>query len=232
MVELVVVLGVVLPSLLTFILVMVYRKCILSKLRGTPEDRTPLPAAEEEELVAALQGEWDIIATGVPKWLSDLPAADASRYRSRRTGVQQISFTKAFVKGYSYTLQGGASGRTQTEEFEFYRGTWADHPSGPQPNALFVDKLGSVMTTCAPSCGVIEVNNALNVDIMWRRPAGWRPLDVEMGGPQPNCGQVPSTQAINPMVPPMVAADAGVYAPMPTPSAPPAPSRPLPCKQF
>jgi len=124
---------------------------------------------EAQNFLNSIQGEWDIVPISVPQWISRLPTQFRRRRRRGGRRTRAVSYTKAFVRGSSYTLTGG-NAPPNTQHLTLMRGTWTTPTGAAVPNTIFVDSFGSVITTYAPQQGVLEWNSGLNVDILWRRP--------------------------------------------------------------
>jgi len=148
-------LGWMAPVILIFLSIPVLLFCFIRHLhptlggmRGLPADATPIHPPERDEILRELAGQWDIIPTGGAQ-----PAIS----------MHNISFSKAYVTGDNITLSGGPNGRVQNQKIFLSR-----TPAG----TLYLDNLGSFVSTWDKVAQEIHINNALNMQLIWRRPQG------------------------------------------------------------
>jgi len=120
-------------------------RCVL--MRGLPTDAARLPPAERDEILKELAGLWNIVPIDV----------------GGCSCCTKVSFSQAYVTGDKITLSGGPNARTQQQTIKLRR-----TPEG----RLYVDKHGSYISQWNKVTQEVHINNALNMQLMWKRPQG------------------------------------------------------------
>jgi len=123
--------------------------CLRLQCRGLPKDAVPVPPQERDEILRDLAGQWDIIPTSA---------------QTITVGLRQVAYSKAFVSGDRVTLSGGPRGRVQSQRIYLSR-----TPDG----TLYLDNLGSLVSKWDKAANEIHINNAMNMQLIWRRPGGY-----------------------------------------------------------
>jgi len=119
--------------------------CIVCRMTGLPEDAVPLEPAERNKILRELSGSWRVTPTS--------------------SGVMgmTVKFNKVYVNGNNALFSGGRKGSTQNRTLYLSR-----NPAG----TLYIDKLGSLISSWDKAKHELHINNNLNMGMMWKRTSG------------------------------------------------------------